>query len=244
MESVRKQYNQAKDTLNRVTQDIANAVVRISTAKETMENLQSQLKVIEEQDKANKPIFRAIDYANLLYSLAKKHVDRYEKPTVSELNSLIEKNFERMFDSKDKYAKLDENYQVRLYYRSVGGIQDYEEENISVGERVSLNFAYIVSILELAKQRKEQDNSSEAVLSLPLVLDAPFSNLSKENTGAVASRLPEFSEQVIIFMLDKDLEASGLEQYTDRKYCYRVMRDFTSNNSTIVLNDAFRGGDI
>ena len=45
------------------------------------------------------------------------------------------------------------------------------------------------------------------IINLPLVLDGPFSTLSNENTSLVAKKLPEFAEQVIIFMLDKDWSA-------------------------------------
>lgn len=65
-----------------------------------------------------------------------------------------------------------------------------------------------------------QNETSTGTLRLPLVLDAPFSNLSNANTGLVASRLPESAEQVIIFMLDKDWKASGLSKYTKKEYCY------------------------
>lgn len=94
---------------------------------------------------------------------------------------------------------------------------------------IAINYVFIVSVLELAKryaeeeiaEEKEHKNSSSVgvlldkikdslqnetstgTLRLPLVLDAPFSNLSNANTGLVASRLPEFAEQVIIFMLVK-----------------------------------------
>ena len=243
MEAVRKQYNLARANKDRADREIAVATASMEGSKKQIESLQNQLRGLEAQDKANRPFYLAISYAEELYKLADQYVDKYEKPTVAELNELIQKNFEKMFDSKDKYAKLDNDYQVRLYYRSLVGTADYEEENISVGERVSLNFAYIVSILELAEKRRLQDNTSDAVLSLPLVLDAPFSNLSSENTGTVAAKLPEFAEQVIIFMLDKDLEASGLNKFTDSQYRYRVTRDLSENNSTIIL-DQDLGGEI
>ena len=75
-----------------------------------------------------------------------------------------------------------------------------------------------------------------AILGLPLVLDGPFSALSNENTTLVANRLPQFAEQVIIFMLDKDWEASGLEKFTLSEYCYRVNKEASSNSSTLEKN--------
>ena len=116
---------------------------------------------------------------------------------------------------------------------------EYSLENLSNGETIAINFVFIVSILELAKKYRELEKENEefgmenAILGLPLVLDGPFSALSNENTTLVAGRLPEFAEQVIIFMLDKDWEASGLEKYTLPEYCYRVNKEASSNSSTL-----------
>ena len=96
--------------------------------------------------------------------------------------------------------------------------------------------------MELVKRYRELERNDEeygmedAILGLPLVLDGPFSALSTENTSLIAKRLPEFAEQVIIFMLDKDWDASGLEQFTLPEYCYRVSKEATSNSSSLEKN--------
>ena len=89
---------------------------------------------------------------------------------------------------------------------------------------------------EKAKRQKEKEDDEDSVLSLPLVLDAPFSKLGTQNIGLISKQLPEFAEQVIIFMLDKDWEASGLEQNTLPEYCYRVEREYSDISSTIANN--------
>ena len=113
---------------------------------------------------------------------------------------------------------------------------------MSNGETIAINFVFIVSILELAKKYREFEKEDseygmeKAILGLPLVLDGPFSALSTDNTSLIANRLPQFAEQVIIFMLDKDWEASGLEKYTLPEYCYRVSKEAVSNSSSLERN--------
>ena len=147
-----------------------------------------------------------------------------------------------MFNDHEKYAKIEEDYKIHVYYHQVGNKTNYEEENLSNGETIAINFVFIVSILELAKEYRELEKKNEdygmeeAILELPLVLDGPFSALSNENTTLIANRLPQFAEQVIIFMLDKDWEASGLEKYTLPEYCYRVLKEPDSNSSVIDKN--------
>ena len=162
-----------------------------------------------------------------------------KQTTVTDLNEIIAENFQRMFNDHEKYARLGNDYKIHVYYHKVGNMLNYEEENLSNGETIAINFVFIVSILELAKKYRELEKENEefgmenAILGLPLVLDGPFSALSNENTTLVAGRLPEFAEQVIIFMLDKDWEASGLEKYTLPEYCYRVNKEASSNSSTL-----------
>ncbi len=244
MAAVRAKLEEEKKRMNELVQAISNLTNKKEELKKNIKSLREQLELIEAQNKANKPIYKAISLNSIIYSEAKKRLEKFEKPTVTELSAMIARNFQKMFGSQDKYAKLDDDYQVKLYYRSLGGKNDHPEENLATGERIALNFAYIVSILEMAKIRRELDNFEDAVSSLPLVLDAPFSNLSGDNTGTVAASLPQFAEQVIIFMLDKDLEASGLLNYTDRQHRYRVSRNVEDNNSTIILNDDYLGGEI
>ena len=54
--------------------------------------------------------------------------------------------------------------------------------------------------------------------TLPIVLDGPFSKLGDKNISLIAKVLPEVSEQVIIFMLDKDWKYTGLDEYVGASY--------------------------
>lgn len=236
LQEVRKKYNKAKQNIADASRKKGEVEGKIISYQTNIIGLSGQLKQLEQQDKINKPIYRALEYVNELYAIAVKDVEKLERPTIRELNAIIADNFEKMFNSKDKYARLEDDYKIHMYYRSVGGFSDYEETNLSNGELIAINFVYIVSILELAKMRQEKEHGTSGILKLPLVLDAPFSNLSNENTHLIANKLPEFAEQVIIFMLDKDWEASGLRHYTLPDYCYRISRDFAENSSTIASN--------
>lgn len=235
MEEVRQKYNRAKNNLSKAESNKGIAEGKISSYKKEIESLQKQLEVLEKQDAQNKPFYIAIEYAKAVYERALQDVERMERPTLRELNQLIADNFEKMFNNREKYAKLEKDYKIHMYYRSMSGFADVEEKNLSVGELLAVNFVYIVSILELANKRQQAEQSKiNGVTRLPLVLDAPFSNLSNENITLIAKKLPEFAEQVIIFMLDKDWEASGLKDYAMQEYCYRITKEAEDNNSTIT----------
>lgn len=193
-------------------------------------------------DRENAQIYRCLKYVDAMYVKASNLANIRKGTTITDLNEIIEENFRRMFKDEEKYAKLGNDYKVHVYYKQVGNKTNLEEENLSNGETIAINFVFIVSILELAEKYRQLERDNEeygmekAILGLPLVLDGPFSALSNENTGLVASRLPQFAEQVIIFMLDKDWEASGLEDYTLPEFCYRVNKESSSNSSSLEHN--------
>ena len=190
-------------------------------------------------DKQNEMVYRALAYVEAMYEKAEFFSEKRKNTTITDLNEIIAENFQRMFNNKEKYAKLGQDYKIHVYYRQIGNLTNVEEETLSNGETIAINFVFIVSILELAKKYRELEKNDEeygmenAILELPLVLDGPFSALSSENISLISNRLPQFAEQVIIFMLDKDWEASGLDIYTLPKYCYRVNKDVTSNSSSL-----------
>lgn len=239
---VRAQNKQAKERLNELRNKKSRIEVDIERAKERKAQKEAQLDSVAQYDDSNAMIYRALAYVEAIYAKANALANSRKQTTLTDLNRIIGENFQRMFNDHEKYAKIEDDYKIHVYYHQVGNKTNYEEENLSNGETIAINFVFVVSILELAKEYRELEKENKefgmenAILGLPLVLDGPFSALSSENTTLIANRLPQFAEQVIIFMLDKDWEASGLEKYALPAYCYRVSKEVDSNSSIIEKN--------
>lgn len=208
----------------------------IEEYKHRIESIDEQIEIINKKNEKTLRYRRALAYADALACITEKILRENEEPLFNELNDKIKQNFESMFSEKDKYAQLGEDYKLHLYYkRKIGDIESrFEEKVLSEGEKIACNFVFIVSILEVAQKRKAVEDNTDMVVSLPLVLDAPFSKLSGENTELIASVLPKAADQVIIFMLDKDWVSSGLDKYTDKTYKYRVSKETENASSSIV----------
>lgn len=236
---VRLQNKQAKERLASLRSQKVSYEMKLEQAKENKKSKEAQLDSVAIHDKQNAMVYRCIAYVEAMYDKAALFANQRKNTTITDLNEIIGENFQRMFNDHEKYAKLGPDYKIHVYYHQLGGQTNIEEETLSNGETIAINFVFIVSILELARRYRELERENEeygmenAILGLPLVLDGPFSALSNENTTLVANRLPQFAEQVIIFMLDKDWEASGLEKYTLPEFCYRVSKEATSNSSSI-----------
>ncbi len=257
---IRKRYNELEQNMRNLHMRYNRAEGARNASFSTRDRHQAMIDELAKASDNNKEVLRAIAYAEAVYEKAANVIKDKEQYVFKDLNILIRENFEKMFNGKEKYAQLENDYRVHVYYHQLGQSVNYEETTLSNGEMIAINYVFIVSVLELAKRYAEeemaeeqehknsssvgvlldkikdslQNETSTGTLRLPLVLDAPFSNLSNANTGLVASRLPEFAEQVIIFMLDKDWKASGLSKYTKPEYCYRIKKDAASNSSFIV----------
>lgn len=240
--AVRQQNKQARERLLTLSNQLATFKIRLESVKETQNKKQAQLDALAVYNRENALVYRCLAYVDALYEKASTLSAMRKHTIIKDLNEIIGENFQRMFNDKEKYAKLEKDYRIHVYYHQVGSLTNYEEQNLSNGETIAINFVFIVSILELARRYREMEEADKeygmknAILGLPLVLDGPFSALSNENTTLVANRLPQFAEQVIIFMLDKDWEASGLEQYTLPEFCYRVCKEPSSNSSSLEHN--------
>ena len=235
--ALRKSYNTWVSLCRNHEQKRNEYVVRLDFAKKTRNSKNQQLDVLSRQNEANESVNRAIAYAEAVYAMAERQLKKKQSGVFEQLNEIISENFGRMFNDGEKYAKLEDDYRIHVYYHSVGGSKDYEEQNLSNGEATAINFVYIVSVLELARRKAAEEAGAgemdSGIINLPLVLDGPFSTLSNENTSLVAKKLPEFAEQVIIFMLDKDWASSGLDEFVLPEYCYRVNKEEKANSSTI-----------
>lgn len=238
--AIRRQYNTAASLCRTHESKKNEYIAKRDFAIKTRDGKIKQLDLIAQQYEENRAVNNAIAYAEAIYAMADRQAQKKQNGVFEELNTIIASNFEKMFNDGEKYAKLEDDYRVHVYYHSVGEAKDYEEQNLSNGEATAINFVYIVSVLELARRRsaEEGDEENSGIINLPLVLDGPFSSLSNENTNLIAKKLPEFAEQVIIFMLDKDWEASGLDEYTSQEYCYRVTKEDKANSSSIEKGGA------
>lgn len=187
--------------------------------------LEDTMRSQEAKNEENKKWRQRIEMAEELYNSMKQDFDEKEAEIFRELNARIQYNFERMFNAKDKKIELTKQYAIQMLYKTEIGFR--EEKNLSEGEKIARNFAFIVTILEYSRKKKAEKTGEDGSVgdTLPIVLDGPFSKLGDENIHLIASVLPKVSEQVIIFMLKKDWEYTGLDEYVGASYCIEKEAD-------------------
>lgn len=192
---------------------------RIKELKKKVEHMEKELESLELRNVENEKWRRRVQIGMQLYQKIANDYKKKEREVFEELNKRIQINFHRMFNAKDKKIVLDEKYNIKMMYQADHGY--VEEKNLSEGEKIARNFAFITTIMEYnAEKKKTQDlhNTELEPETLPIVLDGPFSKLGAENITLIAKALPEIADQVIIFMLEKDWEYTGLENYVGSRY--------------------------
>lgn len=210
----RKNLKYYKEQLNHFTLQVGECRGSITSAKERITQLEAEKSRFERQSKENEHWRDCIDICKEIYSHFKAEFEEKERQVFSSLNNNIQSNFQQMFNAKDKKIVIDKDYNIQLLYKTHNGYT--EEKNLSEGEKIARNFAFIISILEYNKGLSKAENDTADVL--PLVLDGPFSKLSAENIQNISQVLPTIAEQVIVFTLAKDWEHTKLDNYIGAKY--------------------------
>lgn len=226
-QSYRMQLKEYQRNLNAKKVEEGSTDAQIRDKREKIRRLEEELRGVETRNQANMLCRARAEIAKELYEDIKKSYQEKEQKIFLELNQAIQKNFQRIFVAKDKKVVLDKDYQVKMLYAEGDGY--HEETNLSEGEKIARNFAFIISILEYSQEQKRLGD--EDIEVLPIVLDGPFSKLSKENIGKVSAVLPQIAEQVIVFMLEKDWEHTQMDSFVGARY--QIDKGVSSVNAAI-----------
>lgn len=132
-----------------------------------------------------------------------------------------------MYDG-EIHLVLNDDYSVTV---NVDEIDTSDEAwKTSSGQTLAIILAFILGILDIAK---EMTNGNDSLLkgdTYPLVMDAPLSDFDKTRIGTICNLLPAVAEQVIIIIKDTDgdLAEQHLKDRIGRRYTIEKMRDFDS----------------
>lgn len=207
-----------REEIQRFSKEKGEKQGQIEAYKKRIQSIENEMQSLEAKDEQNKRWRKRLALAEELYEKLSKEFSVQEQKIFLELNQQIQENFKRMFNAKDKKIELTPKYEIQMLYQTGQGYR--EEKNLSEGEKIARNFAFIVTIMDFSRRKKAEHSGMENAGSdtLPIVLDGPFSKLGDENIELIAKVLPQVSEQVIIFMLKKDWEYTKLDEFVGKSY--------------------------
>lgn len=177
-------------------QSIGNLEYQISDLSKSMS---SSIANIEHNNKINE----YMAYAQKMFEYFNEYYTEKSDSVKNKLKQSIQSIFGDMFHGK-RVIEIDDNYKISLKIEDSNG--NFELDH-SMGEDTIKNFAFVVGLIDLARQEVSKNDTVlglSAPETYPLVLDAPFSNTDTTHIKNISSVVPKVAEQVIFVLMEKD----------------------------------------
>lgn len=205
----------------------ATASKTITSARREIEALESEIKAYSAKNEKNQRINECLKYVDFIFEYLSKYYSTKESDTRETLQEVVDKYFTTIYDG-ELHLELDSNYGVEVI---VDGIQKTEDEwRTSDGQTLSIVLAFILGVLDIAKENRQHGDELLHGDTYPLVMDAPLSDFDKERIGTICSVLPTAAEQVIIIIKDTDgeLAEEHLTKHIGKRYTIDKITDYQS----------------
>lgn len=211
---IQSRYRKAVDLREKFNGDMVRYEAEKQRLGNQLESLRHQLSVASKADSFNDAIVDKMGYASALLKRAKDQYSKDAADIFNEVRDTLVDVFNSMYHGR-RTIHLTDDYKVML---NVGG----ELLDNSKGLDTVQNFAFIATLLKVAKSRKSMEFGSE---SYPLVMDAVFSNTDEVHIKNICDELPKLSEQAILAIMDKDwaIASDTLDGRVGKKY--RIVKE-------------------
>lgn len=220
--------------LSDAERDYDRAVSRVDAARRSMNKASDEIKQLSDEIKSysvksqkNQEIRNCLAYVEYIYQYLYDFYRQKEAVTREKLCETVNKFFTRMYNGQI-HLELDENYGVTV---KVDDIETGSDAwRTSSGQTLAIILAFILGILEIAKELDSEKDSLLIGDTYPLVMDAPLSDFDKTRIGTICNLLPTVAEQVIIFIKDTDGELAEhhMKDCIGRRYTIEKISDVES----------------
>lgn len=203
-------YLEAKDDYDSCNRKLGECNSNIS-------NCQKAIDKFAKSSTKNQRAARLIAYAQHVYGWLFDTYKEKEDVVRAELQKRVNDNFSKMYHG-ERVIVIDEKYRVKY--------SDITTEE-SDGLKAVKSFAFIASLVSMAKDKILDDGDMKLGQVYPLVMDAPFSNVDEIHIDNICKILPNTANQVIMAVMQKDWEyaSENLESYVGKSYKIEKDRD-------------------
>lgn len=197
--------------------DYEQAVRDIGGCEHDIKNCEDAIAKYAKSSKKNRRLVRYITYATLVQDWLSETYQEKEDKVRTELQQRVNDNFAKMYHG-ERSILIDDKYRVRY--------ADITTEE-SDGLKAVKSFAFIASLVSMAKDRILDDKDMQLGQVYPLVMDAPFSNVDEIHIDNICKILPKTANQVIMAVMKKDWEYASinLEKFVGKSYMITKDKD-------------------
>mgnify|MGYP003300315716 CR=1 FL=1 len=204
-ENVNEKIRTANGQIAEMRKNINNLAMERNTKNQRLGQLKADLNRDENErtqlagnDDRNKFIELCKAYTQQVYTDLHREYLIKEVHVKRSLTEAVNKIFKETFDSEFDLV-VDAKYKIHAQ-----NPQTQDVVGLSTAQSITVIFAFICAIIQLAKGNNDSDDSYSE--QYPLVMDAPLSAFDKRRIKVICEKLPEQVEQVIIFIKDTDGE--------------------------------------
>lgn len=203
--------------------DYELAAQNIGRCKENIKNSEKTIETFAKNSEKNQQIAKMIAYSEAVYEWLNETYQSKENTVRTELQKRVNDNFSRMYHG-ERSIIIDEKY--RVHYADV-------KTEESDGLKAVKSFAFIASLVSMAKDKILDDQDMKLGQVYPIVMDAPFSNVDEIHINNICQILPKTANQVIMAVMKKDWDyaASNLGKYVGMSYM--ISKDIDSDGNEI-----------
>ena len=205
--------NKRKDAHNKYLEAQADSnacELKIGGYNSDIKNCENAIDKYVKSSAKNAKLARYIMYSQKVYEWLNDTYKCKEEIVRSELQNRVNSNFSKMYHG-ERSIIIDDKYRVKY--------SDITTEE-SDGLKAVKSFAFIASLVSMAKDKILDDQEMKLGQVYPLVMDAPFSNLDETHINNICNILPDTANQVIIAVKDIDWKYASvnLSKYVGKSY--------------------------
>ena len=158
-----------------------------------IKDLKDKIAKIAETNEENELIKKCLKYCDRIYALASKKISITKEEVRKRLEEEVNVAFKNMYHGERSIEITDE-------FKAQTITESHNLDN-STGIETVKNFAYVSGVLKLVSESITSDVMMEREGEIyPLVMDAPFSNTDEEHIRNICNTLPDYCNQLIIFI--------------------------------------------
>lgn len=217
----------AEDDLRKAIGRSSNARREISRATSEISQLNSEINQYSVKNAKNREIQQCLKYVEYIHSFLDAYYKEHEASTRAQLAERVDKFFTSMYDG-EIHLMLNDDYSVTVNVDEID--TSATAWKTSSGQTLAIILAFILGILDIAKDMTDEKDGLLKGDTYPLVMDAPLSDFDKTRIGTICQLLPNVAEQVIIIIKDTDgdLAEEHMRDKIGRRYTIEKIRDFES----------------
>lgn len=226
-----EEYIELSGMIASKNQAIGGCKNQIDVFKQTQKNREEERSKLTISSKQNDAVQFKVDVCQKLIDEMTQRLNKKEKEVKNDLQEKTSELLSKMLSS-DKIIYIGDDYNFDV-------MDEYKTTTLSEGEKIVTSFAFVGSIISIAKEFISKEKNDEMGTSdddkFTLVMDAPFAKLDLSHRKNVTSLIPTLTDQIILLSADSQWDGVVEEALKSRiGLMYNINKNGASSSISLV----------